>query len=66
MHLEKVYDRMPREEPWFLSVNYIMIRSGTVRLQGVEVGKVHEFKCSGSTVQSNRDCGKEVKGCRQG
>ncbi|KAK3562756.1 hypothetical protein QTP86_006962 [Hemibagrus guttatus] len=35
--------------------------SGTVRLQGEEVKKVHEFKYLGSTVQSNGECGKEVK-----
>ncbi|KAK3510549.1 hypothetical protein QTP70_009883 [Hemibagrus guttatus] len=35
--------------------------SGTVRLQGEEVKKVQEFKYSGSTVQSNGECGKEVK-----
>ncbi|KAK3535459.1 hypothetical protein QTP70_016880, partial [Hemibagrus guttatus] len=35
--------------------------SGTVRLQGEEVKKVQEFKYLGSTVQSNGDCGKEVK-----
>ncbi|KAK3515237.1 hypothetical protein QTP70_012252 [Hemibagrus guttatus] len=35
--------------------------SGTVRLQGEEVKKVQEFKCLGSTVQSNGECGKEVK-----
>ncbi|KAK3531916.1 hypothetical protein QTP70_034423, partial [Hemibagrus guttatus] len=35
--------------------------SGTVRLQGVEVKKVQEFKYLGSTVQSNGECGKEVK-----
>ncbi|KAK3571578.1 hypothetical protein QTP86_014149 [Hemibagrus guttatus] len=34
--------------------------SGTVRLQGEEV-KVQEFKYLGSTVQSNGECGKEVK-----
>ncbi|KAK3548924.1 hypothetical protein QTP70_021691 [Hemibagrus guttatus] len=33
--------------------------SGTVRLQGEEVKKVQEFKCLGSTVQSNGECGKE-------
>ncbi|KAK3560676.1 hypothetical protein QTP86_014527 [Hemibagrus guttatus] len=33
--------------------------SGTVRLQGEEVKKVQEFKYSGSTVQSNGECGKE-------
>ncbi|KAK3552505.1 hypothetical protein QTP86_012635 [Hemibagrus guttatus] len=35
--------------------------SGTVRLQGEEVKKVQEFKYLGSTVQSNGQCGKEVK-----
>ncbi|KAK3507441.1 hypothetical protein QTP70_020634 [Hemibagrus guttatus] len=35
--------------------------SGTVRLQGEEVKKVQEFKNLGSTVQSNGECGKEVK-----
>ncbi|KAK3548498.1 hypothetical protein QTP70_013331 [Hemibagrus guttatus] len=36
-------------------------RSGTVRLQGEEVKKVQAFKYLGSTVQSNGECGKEVK-----
>ncbi|KAK3560981.1 hypothetical protein QTP86_023167, partial [Hemibagrus guttatus] len=45
--------------------------SGTVRLQGEEVKKVQEFKYLGSTVQSNGECGKEVKkrvqaGCQAG
>ncbi|KAK3573193.1 hypothetical protein QTP86_015101 [Hemibagrus guttatus] len=35
--------------------------SGTVRLQGEEVKKVQEFKYLRSTVQSNGECGKEVK-----
>ncbi|KAK3564090.1 hypothetical protein QTP86_007546 [Hemibagrus guttatus] len=35
--------------------------SGTVRLQGEEVKKVQEFKYLGSKVQSNGECGKEVK-----
>ncbi|KAK3511868.1 hypothetical protein QTP70_027470 [Hemibagrus guttatus] len=35
--------------------------SGTVRLQGEEVKKVQEFKYLGSTVQSNGECGKEIK-----
>lgn len=34
---------------------------GMVRMQGVEVVKVDEFKYLGSTVQSNGECGKEVK-----
>ncbi|KAK3548852.1 hypothetical protein QTP70_021037 [Hemibagrus guttatus] len=35
--------------------------SGTVRLQVEEVKKVQEFKYLGSTVQSNGECGEEVK-----
>ncbi|KAK3555393.1 hypothetical protein QTP86_015682 [Hemibagrus guttatus] len=35
--------------------------SGTVRLHGAEVKKVQEFKYLRSTVQSNGECGKEVK-----
>ncbi|KAK3522650.1 hypothetical protein QTP86_028894, partial [Hemibagrus guttatus] len=35
--------------------------SGTIRLQGEEMKKVQEFKYLGSTVQSNGECGKEVK-----
>ncbi|KAK3530016.1 hypothetical protein QTP86_009917 [Hemibagrus guttatus] len=35
--------------------------SGTVRLQGEKMKKVQEFKYFGSTVQSNGECGKEVK-----
>ncbi|KAK3552479.1 hypothetical protein QTP86_012164 [Hemibagrus guttatus] len=35
--------------------------SGTVRLQGEEMKKVQEFKYLVSTVQSNGECGKEVK-----
>ncbi|XP_051788839.1 uncharacterized protein LOC127529415 [Erpetoichthys calabaricus] len=32
-----------------------------VRMQGVELAKVNEFKYLGSTVQSNGDCGREKK-----
>ena len=35
--------------------------SGTVKMQGEEVTKVDDFKYLGSTVQSNGECGKEVK-----
>ena len=35
--------------------------SGTVRLQGVEVEKVHEFKYVRSTVQTNGECCKTMK-----
>ncbi|KAK3532192.1 hypothetical protein QTP86_009297 [Hemibagrus guttatus] len=35
--------------------------SGIIRLQGEEVKKIQKFKYLGSTVQSNGECGKEVK-----
>ena len=35
--------------------------SGTLRFQGVEKEKMHDFKYLGSTVQKNGECGKEVK-----
>eukprot|EP00064_Thunnus_orientalis_P007345 superscaffoldBa00000808_g7365 len=35
--------------------------SGMVRMQGVEVAKVDEFKYLGSTVQSNGECGREMR-----
>ena len=35
--------------------------SGTVKMQGKEVAKVDDFKYLGSTVQSNGECGREVK-----
>ena len=35
--------------------------SGTVKMQGEEVVKVEDFKYLGSTVQSNGECGREVK-----
>ena len=35
--------------------------SGRVKMQGEEVAKVEDFKCLGSTVQSNGECGSEVK-----
>ena len=33
----------------------------TVKMQGEEVAKVEDFKYLGSTVQSNGECGREVK-----
>ena len=35
--------------------------SSTVKMQGDEVTKVDDFKYLGSTVQSNGECGREVK-----
>ena len=37
------------------------VASGTVRVQRVDVERVHEFKYVGSTDQSIGECGKEVK-----
>ena len=34
---------------------------GTVKIQGEEVAKVEDFKYLGSTVQSNGECGREMK-----
>ena len=35
--------------------------NGTVKMQGEEVAKVEDFKYLGSTVQSNGECGRDVK-----
>ena len=40
--------------------------SGTVRLQGVEVEKVPEFKYLGTNVWRNRECVKEMKRVQAG
>ena len=42
----------------YMCVNRV---STTVRLQGVEMEKAHEFKYLGSSVESNRECGVEMK-----
>ncbi|MCJ8736401.1 hypothetical protein PDJAM_G00257500 [Pangasius djambal] len=52
--------KVSRSETEYMCVNE-REGSGTVRLQGEEVKKVQEFKYLGSTVQSNGECGKEVK-----
>ena len=40
--------------------------NGTVKMQGEEVVKVEDLKYLGSTVQSNGECGREVKKRVQG
>ncbi|XP_063854033.1 uncharacterized protein LOC135096458 [Scylla paramamosain] len=43
---------------------YMCLNGGdgeTIRLQGVQMTKVDEFRYLGPTVQSNGDCGREVK-----
>ncbi|KAK3575597.1 hypothetical protein QTP86_031143, partial [Hemibagrus guttatus] len=58
--LEKRGMKVSRSKTEYMCVNE-REGSGTVRLQGEEVKKVQEFKYLGSTVQSNGECGKEVK-----
>ncbi|KAK3562732.1 hypothetical protein QTP86_005733 [Hemibagrus guttatus] len=59
-NLERRGMKVSRSKTEYMCVNE-RERSGTVRLQGEEVKKVQEFKYLGSTVQSNGECGKEVK-----
>ncbi|KAK3564578.1 hypothetical protein QTP86_022817 [Hemibagrus guttatus] len=58
--LERRGMKVSRSKTEYMCVNE-MEGSGTARLQGEEVKKVQEFKYLGSTVQSNGECGKEVK-----
>ncbi|MCJ8731241.1 hypothetical protein PDJAM_G00197160 [Pangasius djambal] len=58
--LERRGMKVSRSKTEYLCVNE-REGSGTVRLQGEEVKKVQDFKYLGSTVQSNGECGKEVK-----
>ncbi|KAK4319382.1 hypothetical protein Pmani_009666 [Petrolisthes manimaculis] len=50
--------KVSRSKTEYLAVN-VREGGGAVRLQGVEVAKVDEFKYLGSTVQSNGECGRE-------
>ncbi|MCJ8744401.1 hypothetical protein PDJAM_G00118290 [Pangasius djambal] len=58
--LERREMKVSRSKTEYMCVNE-REGSGTVRLQGEKVKKVQEFKYLGSTVQSNGECGKEVK-----
>ncbi|KAK3525620.1 hypothetical protein QTP70_001367 [Hemibagrus guttatus] len=58
--LERRGMKVSRSKTEYMCVNE-REKSGTVRLQDEEVKKVQEFKYLGSTVQSNGECGKEVK-----
>ncbi|KAK3564512.1 hypothetical protein QTP86_022855, partial [Hemibagrus guttatus] len=58
--LERIGMKVSRSKTEYMCVNERK-GSGTVRLQGEEVKKVQEFKYLRSTVQSNGECGKEVK-----
>ena len=44
----------------YMCVNESQVK-GTVKMQGEKVAKVEDFKYLGSTVQSNGECGREVK-----
>ncbi|KAJ8333822.1 hypothetical protein SKAU_G00411410 [Synaphobranchus kaupii] len=57
--LERRGMKVSRSKTEYMCVNGR--EDGGVRMQGVEVAKVDEFKYLGSTVQSNGDCDKEVK-----
>ncbi|KAF7642013.1 hypothetical protein LDENG_00266230, partial [Lucifuga dentata] len=52
--------KVSRSKTEYMAVNE-RDSSGMVRLQGIEIKKVEDFKYLGSTVQSNGECGKEVK-----
>uniref|UniRef100_A0A3B3BTI6 ribonuclease H n=1 Tax=Oryzias melastigma TaxID=30732 RepID=A0A3B3BTI6_ORYME len=58
--LERRGMKVSRSKTEYMCVNE-RNQSGRVRLQGEEIKKVEEFKYLGSTVQSNGECGKEVK-----
>ncbi|MCJ8744975.1 hypothetical protein PDJAM_G00124900 [Pangasius djambal] len=58
--LERREMKVSRSKTEYMCV-YEREGSGTVRLQGEEVKKVQEFKYLESTVQSNGECGKEIK-----
>ncbi|KAF7655893.1 hypothetical protein LDENG_00048720, partial [Lucifuga dentata] len=58
--LERRGMKVSRSKTEYMAVNE-RDSSGMVRLQGIEIKKVEDFKYLGSTVQSNGECGKEVK-----
>ena len=58
--LERRGMRVSRSKTEYMCVNG-RDDGGGVKMQGVEVPKVEEFKYLGSTVQSSGDCGREVK-----
>ena len=54
---------MPYETCGAVDTLYVNERqvNGTVEMQGEEVAKVEDFKYVGSAVQTNGECGREVK-----
>ena len=60
--LEKRGMKVNRKKTEYMCVNERQNNgSGTVNMQGEEVAKVEDFKYLGSTLQSNGECGREVK-----
>ena len=58
--LERRGMNVNRRKTEYMCVNERQVK-GTVKMQGEEVSKVEDFKYLGSTVQSNGECGREVK-----
>ena len=58
--LERRGMKINRRKTEYVCVNERQV-NGTVKMQGEEVAKVEDFKYLGSTVQSNGECGREVK-----
>ena len=58
--LERRGMKVNRRKTECMCVNERQVK-GTVKIQGEEVAKVEDFKYLGSTVQSNGECGREVK-----
>ena len=52
--------KVDRRKTEYMCVNERQV-NGTMKMQGEEVAKVEYFKYLGSTVQSNGECGREVK-----
>ena len=58
--LERRGMKVNRRMTEYMCVNERQV-NGIVKMQGEEVAKVEDFKYLGSTVQSNGECGREVK-----
>ena len=58
--LERRGMKVNRRKTEYMCVNERQVK-GTVKMQGEEVAKVEDFKYIGSTVQSNEECGREMK-----
>ena len=52
--------KVNRRKTEYMCVNERQV-NGTVKMQGEKVAKVEDFKYLGSTVQSNGECGRDVK-----